>query len=169
VVEHTPDGRWIVVDGRRWRATDPSIPSALRQELVDELMAQRRAVGAATRAGEDATLPRRRVHLAKVALGERGDPWWEPTTDGQRERAAAAIVTLVNHRGATSTICPSDAARAIGGDRWRDLLTVARAEARRLAREGTVEIRQRGDALDPSAPWRGPVRIGLPDVGPDST
>ena len=24
--EHTPDGRYIVVNGRRWRATDPEIP-----------------------------------------------------------------------------------------------------------------------------------------------
>ena len=31
-VERTPDGRFIVVGGRRWRASDPSIPDALRQE-----------------------------------------------------------------------------------------------------------------------------------------
>lgn len=78
--ERTPDGRYIVVDGRRWRASDPRLPEARRQELVDELMDARRAVGAAKRAGDDAAekAARSRVHAAKVALGERGKPWWEP-------------------------------------------------------------------------------------------
>jgi transcription elongation GreA/GreB family factor len=78
--ERTPDGRYIVVDGRRWRASDPRLPEARRQALVDELMDARRAVGAAKRA-EDAAAERAardRVHAAKVALGERGKPWWEP-------------------------------------------------------------------------------------------
>ena len=52
--ERTVDGRWIVVDGRRWRATDPSIPAKLREELVDELMHARRDVGAAKRMNDDA-------------------------------------------------------------------------------------------------------------------
>ncbi|WP_258934323.1 hypothetical protein [Nesterenkonia pannonica] len=42
--ERTEDGRHIVVDGRRWRASDPSIPEKLRSELVKELMAARRLV-----------------------------------------------------------------------------------------------------------------------------
>ncbi len=77
--ERTPDGRYIVVDGRRWRASDPGLPEARRQELVDELMAARRAVGAAKRSDDaDAErAARARVHAAKVALGERGTPWWE--------------------------------------------------------------------------------------------
>lgn len=77
--ERTPDGRYIVVNGRRWRASDPGLPEHRRQELVNELMDARRAVGAARRAG-DATAERAardRVHAAKVALGERGTPWWE--------------------------------------------------------------------------------------------
>ena len=78
--ERTPDGRYIVVDGRRWRASDPRLPEERRQELVDELMDARRAVGAAKRAGdaEAERAARDRVHAAKVALGERGKPWWEP-------------------------------------------------------------------------------------------
>lgn len=40
-VERTPDGRYVVVSGRRWRASDPSIPDPLRQQLVDVLMAAR--------------------------------------------------------------------------------------------------------------------------------
>jgi hypothetical protein len=75
----TPDGHYVVIDGRKWRATDPSIPEERRKELVSELMAARRAVGAAKRAGdgEAERAARKRVHAAKVALGERGEPWWE--------------------------------------------------------------------------------------------
>ncbi len=69
----------MVIDGRKWRDTDPSIPEAERKLLVSELMSARRAVGAAKRAGDDDAerAARDRVHAAKVALGERGEPWWE--------------------------------------------------------------------------------------------
>ena len=77
--ERTADGRYIVVNGRRWRASDPGLSEERRTELVAELMSARRAVGAAKRAGDAAAqrAARDRVHQAKVALGERGDPWWE--------------------------------------------------------------------------------------------
>jgi hypothetical protein len=79
VPERTPDGRYIVVDGRRWRATDPSIPEDRRKELVRELMSARSAVGVAKRKGDRRaeSHARDRVHAAKVALGERGPRWWE--------------------------------------------------------------------------------------------
>ena len=77
--EKTPDGRYVIIDGRRWRATDPSIPEDRRHELVNELMSARRAVGASKRKGDAKAekKARSRVHAAKVALGERGKPWWE--------------------------------------------------------------------------------------------
>ena len=77
--ERTPDGRYVIIDGRRWRASDPSLPEERRQKLVGELMAARRAVGAAKRAGdaEAERAARDSVHAAKVALGERGPKWWE--------------------------------------------------------------------------------------------
>jgi len=71
----------------------------------------------------------------------------------------AVILALARERGPDKTICPSDAARAVGGQQWRDLMDDARAEARALARRGEVEISQRGEVLDPDAQWRGPVRI----------
>ncbi len=42
--ETTEDGRYLVIDGRRWRATDPAIPQARREELTRALMAWRREV-----------------------------------------------------------------------------------------------------------------------------
>lgn len=77
--ERTPDGRYIIVNGRRWRTSDPTLPPERRQELVTALMQARRDVAKAKRLN-DADLERdarQRIHAAKVALGERGTPWWE--------------------------------------------------------------------------------------------
>ena len=148
----TPDGRYLIVSGRRWRATDPAIPEPLRQELVNELMAARRLV----RSDPDTARPR--VQDAKVALGERGDPWWEPTPDGRRVRLAAAMRALLRHRRPESTICPSDAARVAGGESWRDLMETAREVAAELAREGVIVVRQRGVDVDVTAAV-GPIRL----------
>ncbi|WP_107772909.1 DUF3253 domain-containing protein [Nocardioides sediminis] len=151
-VQRTPDDHHIVVDGRRWRATDTSIPEALRAELVTELMRARRLV----RSRGDEVRPF--VHDAKVALGERGEPWWEePSEAGRRDRLAATIRALLRGRE-TTTICPSDAARVVGGEQWRDVMPVARDVARELHDEGVVEVQQGGERVDPTQA-RGPIRI----------
>ncbi|MFE2060330.1 hypothetical protein ACFQ6U_03500 [Streptomyces sp. NPDC056465] len=86
--ERTPDGRYIVVGGRRWRATDPEIPEEIAAGLRRHLMAARRAVAAAHRSEDPAAerAARSRVQTAKVALGERGTPWWEQSVDERRRR-----------------------------------------------------------------------------------
>lgn len=84
--ETTADGRYIVVDGRRWRAADPLIPEDRRAELVKILMAWRREVRRAKGTPQEPTA-RAGVHAAKVALGERGQPpWWEQTQEERRNR-----------------------------------------------------------------------------------
>lgn len=108
-VERTTDGRYLVIDGRRWRASDPSLPEELRTELVAELMSARRAVRS------DPTAARPRVQDAKVALGERGEPWWEtPTNEGRATRRAAAERALARHRGVEPVECAADARRVTG-------------------------------------------------------
>lgn len=69
------------------------------------------------------------------------------------------ILDLARRRGPVKTICPSDAARAVDPDHWRDHMDDARAAARELARSGDVEVMQHGEVLDPDAQWRGPIRI----------
>jgi hypothetical protein len=76
VPPRTPDGRYIVVRGRLWRATDPSLAEPERRRLVDELGAARRAVAAARRVGGDEGAAHARVDATKRALGERGPVWW---------------------------------------------------------------------------------------------
>lgn len=77
------------------------------------------------------------------------------------QRLEAAILDLAGERGPDKTICPSDAARAVGGEDWRALMDDARDIARALARSGQVEITQKGEVVDPDTDWRGPVRIRI--------
>lgn len=78
---YTPDGRYIVVRGRLWRAANPHLAEAKRAQYVGDLMDARRMVKAAKSSGDaDAEKQARsQVHAAKVLLGERGPVWW---TDG---------------------------------------------------------------------------------------
>lgn len=88
--ETTPDGRYFVIDGRRWRATDPAIPEERRAELTTILMAWRREVRR-TRGTDDERASRAGVQAAKVALGERGTPWWEQTDEERQHRWSAEV------------------------------------------------------------------------------
>lgn len=69
-----------------------------------------------------------------------------------------AIRSLLAARSATATICPSEAARQVGGEEWRDLMEPARRAARRLVAAGEVEITQGGRVVDPSTA-KGAIRI----------
>lgn len=84
--QYTDDGHFIVIKGRRWRATDPHLPADVEKRLTHHLMAGRRAVAAAGEDEEARKAARARVQLAKTGLGERGTAWWEQTPAERRER-----------------------------------------------------------------------------------
>ncbi|MYM73963.1 hypothetical protein GTP56_17405 [Duganella sp. FT134W] len=88
---HTPDGRYFVVSGRLWRLSNPALPVEVRAHLVGELMAARRAVGVARRAGDGAAERQARaaVDQVKTALGERGPVWWSDGAPDENRRMAA--------------------------------------------------------------------------------
>ncbi|MEU9007693.1 DUF3253 domain-containing protein [Streptomyces sp. NPDC059982] len=89
--------------------------------------------------------------------GERG----RPGERGLERRLERAILELLERRGPSATICPSDAARAAHtgqDDGWRALMEPVRRAARRLAEAGEVDITQGGRPVDP-ATARGPIRI----------
>lgn len=91
-VERTPDSHYIIVNGRKWRATNPNLPEETRQALVNDLMKARRDIAAAKRAGDEAAEAeaRTRVHAAKVALGERGPKWWETNEENAPDKRDGA-------------------------------------------------------------------------------
>lgn len=70
----------------------------------------------------------------------------------------AAILDVLDRRAASATICPSEAARAVDPDGWRELMEPARSAARRLVADGQVVITQGGRAVDPSTA-KGPIRV----------
>jgi phage terminase large subunit-like protein len=76
-------------------------------------------------------------------------------------RLERAIGELLDRRRPEATICPSEAARAVDPDGWRELMPAARAAAGRLADAGAAEVTQGGEVVD-VATARGPVRIRRP-------
>lgn len=78
----TPDGRYLVVRGRLWRRSDPTLTPERRDELTRALMQARRDKRTAMRREdrEQREEARARVDAAKRALGERGPVWWSDGT-----------------------------------------------------------------------------------------
>ncbi len=83
----------------------------------------------------------------------------------------AAILELLTERGRDKTICPSEAAKLVGGgacgtgdkatrQAWEALMEPARAAARRLAAANKILITQHGNPIDPSTA-KGPIRLKL--------
>jgi len=76
----------------------------------------------------------------------------------------ASILQLLDDRKRGATICPSEAARAVGAQHgledegWRELMEPARRAARRLVAADLVDITQKGQVVDGSTA-KGPIRI----------
>lgn len=72
-----------------------------------------------------------------------------------------AVISLLSARAGGATICPSEAARAVGqarGEAWEPLMEPARRAARRLVVAGRIVITQAGRVVDPSTA-KGPIRL----------
>ena len=74
----TPDGRYHVIQGRLWRAPNPTLPAESKVRHMRELLNGRRALKSAKAAGDEDAIAaaRRLVARAQVGLGERGNVWW---------------------------------------------------------------------------------------------
>jgi hypothetical protein len=82
---------------------------------------------------------------------------------GEADKALeAAILELLAGRGRDKTICPSEAAKLVGGKDsrrdWEGLMEPARAAARRLVAAGSIVIQQGGKIVD-GATAKGPIRL----------
>ena len=76
----------------------------------------------------------------------------------------AAILSLLAERGRDKTICPSEAAKAVGGQTtrrdWEGLMEPARAAARRLVAQNRIVITQHGQVISPTTA-KGAIRLRL--------
>jgi hypothetical protein len=94
------DDRWLVINGRRWRRTDPVLDEDTLARLKSHLGRGRSGVRSAKQAGDaDAVAAavaaaRRRTGLAKHGLGERGPYWWDSPENERIARAHEALKEL---------------------------------------------------------------------------
>lgn len=95
-VDRTSDGHYIIVNGRKWRATDPAIPQTELEELRHFLALGRSGSRKSqTKTEDDIKAARQYTGLAKLGLGERGQPvWWEDSLEGRKKRWSAALEQL---------------------------------------------------------------------------
>lgn len=80
----TPDGRYIVVRGRLWRATNPGLDAATRERETKRLMRARSAVGRATRTKDAAAEKAARAEVdaasgRSASAARRGGRMGRPT------------------------------------------------------------------------------------------
>jgi hypothetical protein len=85
--------------------------------------------------------------------------------EGTQEVLEQRILEMLGARARGATLCPSEVARAEGGEGWRERMEPVREAARRLVARGEVEILQGGQVVDPSGA-KGPIRLRLRARGP---
>lgn len=69
------------------------------------------------------------------------------------------VVSLLSHRAADASICPSEVARAAEPEEWRALMPAVRAAAAGLAALQVIEVTQRGEIVTLDGSARGPIRL----------
>ncbi len=76
-------------------------------------------------------------------------------------KITSKIDELLSEREEGRTICPSEVARALGGEDWRELMQPVRDVAATRAQRGELAVTRKGAPVDPKDP-RGPIRLGKP-------
>lgn len=69
------------------------------------------------------------------------------------------LLGLLAQRDPGKTICPSEVARTLSAENWRELMPAVREIGVELAAEGQIVVKQRGQVVDPRTA-RGPIRYG---------
>lgn len=75
-----------------------------------------------------------------------------------------AILKKVRQRGLDKTICPSEVARALGGEDWRSQMADVRSVGIELVNSGDIDITQQGHIVDPAI-VKGAIRFRVTEKG----
>lgn len=70
------------------------------------------------------------------------------------------ILEMLLRRDVGKTICPSEVARKLYPDNWREEMEQVRQIARKLVKEGKIAITQAGQEVDPDH-FKGAIRLRL--------
>jgi hypothetical protein len=73
------------------------------------------------------------------------------------EAIQTCLMQLVRDRGPNKTICPSEVARSLAPENWRDLMPQVRTVGTVLAQSGAIAVMQKGQVVDPESA-KGPIR-----------
>lgn len=76
------------------------------------------------------------------------------------KKISDTIIEKLLQRDAGKTICPSEVARALFPDNWRDEMEHVRTVAKSLVKEGKIVITQEGEVVDPDN-FKGAIRLKL--------
>jgi len=86
-----------------------------------------------------------------------------PLTDAAiRDR----LLTIARDRAPDKTLCPSEVARSLSAEAWRDLMPQVRAVGVALADAGQIVVTQKGQIVDPRTA-SGPIRYRLKPPEPE--
>ncbi|MEB3212953.1 MAG: DUF3253 domain-containing protein [Leptolyngbyaceae bacterium] len=83
-----------------------------------------------------------------------------PLAEKDAEAIRQAILEKVAQRGTMKSICPSEVARDIGGEGWRQLMPAIRQIGTALADEGKIVVLQKGAIANPRQ-VKGPIRYRI--------
>jgi hypothetical protein len=70
------------------------------------------------------------------------------------------IIEMLLRRDVGKTICPSEVARKLYPDDWRDEMEHVRSVAKELVKSGKIAITQAGQEVDPDH-FKGAIRLRL--------
>ncbi len=71
------------------------------------------------------------------------------------------ILELLHERSVGSTICPSEVARTLDKDDWRELMDAVRDVADELRSKKKIYVTQRGKKISSAVAAKGPIRLKL--------
>ncbi|MDX2239304.1 MAG: DUF3253 domain-containing protein [Leptolyngbyaceae cyanobacterium bins.302] len=81
-----------------------------------------------------------------------------------RDLIRQTILAKVRQRGLDKTICPSEVARALGGEDWRSLMETVRSVGVELVQAGKIQIMQKGNVVNPNT-VKGAIRFRVTQQG----
>ena len=83
-----------------------------------------------------------------------------PASDPSSDEIGETVLRLAAARGAASSICPSEVARALRPDDWRPLMGRVRKVAVDLARQNRLQVLRKGKPAELDA-LRGVIRLRI--------